>query len=144
METLTDARNELNFQYSFRPIYYYSRVVGLWPFTIVHDSNGSIEKTRVRFVDALYLFISICSYLMAIFFTFTKLKPNAASYVHFIFFIFQTTSLLLGVCAVVLDMFNRNKLANILKMLTAFDNEVGCFFYFIFALISNSFAPLFH
>lgn len=124
-----------SFEYGFQPIYYFSRVIGLWPFTIVRDSNGSIEKTRVRFVDAFWFFISIFAYLTAAFYAYKDIKSlqvsNTETTNFSIFFIFQIMCLLFGACGVVLDMCNRTKLVNILEKFTAFDNEVGFSIYSI-------------
>lgn len=140
MEILTGARNlqlkKLNFRYGFQSNYQYSRAVGLWPFQITHNAMESNEKTRVRLVDILWFCASICLYLTATFYTFDNMQfardSSAKSYFLFICYIFQIATLGFGAFAIVLDMFNRNKLANILEQFTAFDNEVE----FIFGLLT--------
>lgn len=119
-----------SFEYAFQPIYYFSRIAGLWPFTIVLSSNGSVEKSRVRLFDVLWFFISIFVYLTALFYAYKDIKDlkSADSITFTLFFMFKIISLLFGLCGVVLDMFNRNKLINILKKFAAFDDEVGCIF----------------
>lgn len=48
-----------NFAYTIRPICYISRIVGLFPFTIIHDLNGDVQEARVTLLDFLWFKISI-------------------------------------------------------------------------------------
>lgn len=125
-----------SFEYGFRPIYYFSRVAGLWPFQIVRNSNGSIEKARVRLIDMLWFFTSIFVYLTALFYVYKnmeQLQVSNASYISLsILFMFQTMCLLFGACGIVLDMYNRKKLINILDKFNAFDCKVECVFLLFF------------
>lgn len=45
---------KIDFAYSFRPIYYFSRVYGLMPFTITYNARGSINGLEVRLFDLLW------------------------------------------------------------------------------------------
>lgn len=54
---------ELNSGHSFTFIYYFSRVFGFMPFTIVYDSDGKIQAARIRTIDILWFMITIGLYL---------------------------------------------------------------------------------
>lgn len=73
MDTSTNTNNtqfkNLNFGYAFRPVLHFIRVVGLWPFSILRNSHGSIQKSRVRPIDVVWFLGSICFYLTALYYT---------------------------------------------------------------------------
>lgn len=120
------------YQNSFRSIYYVTRFVGLWPFTIVYHSNGSIKKSSVGLFDKFWFLISICLYLTAFFYTCTFMKhqdPNKSNYLsELLFYLSQIPTLLFGAVNVILDMFNRHKIVNILRKFNTFDSRVGLVF----------------
>ena len=122
----------LNFEHGFRPAYYFSRFVGLWPFSIVHHSNGTIQRAWVGFFDGLWFIISICLKLALAFRACERLKTVREKPANRIRFIedntYDMSCFLVGVIATVLDMINRNKLVDILRKFNAFDNEVRFFF----------------
>lgn len=136
MESLPEIHNEqsnnLTFKDGFQSNYQYARAVGLWPFQIVHNVDDSNEKTHVRLVDILWFIVSIALYLTAAFYNFHDIKNAhdsiAKSYTLFIYYIFQITALVFGAFGIVLDLFNRNRLVNILEKFSAFDDEVGLMF----------------
>lgn len=118
-----------NVQHGLQPIYYYSRCVGLWPFTITYNSDGSIKDACVDLFDCLWFLISICLHLTALYSSCDFVVHNRPFseqnlFSHLIFFIHQIPPLLFGAVCIVLDMFNRNRLANIIKKFTIFDKEV--------------------
>lgn len=120
------------FEHSFKPVYYFSRCIGLWPFTIAYNSNGSIKEARVHLLDSLWFLISICLYLTALFFYYEDLMQsfNLKKSYYFsdlLFLISQIPPLLFGSVAIVLNMFNRNRLINVLKDFITFDTEVMLF-----------------
>lgn len=115
--------------HGFQAIYCFSRCVGLWPFKITYNSNGSIKEARVDLFDKLWLLISICLHSVATFFTYGD-ATNAYIIGHFnfaqmIFSMSQIPDYLLGVVCIILDMFNRNRLVNVLKNIIIFDREVS-------------------
>lgn len=119
-----------NFEYGFRPIYYFSRFAGLWPFSIVHHSNGTIQNARISRLDGVWFSISMCFHLLAIFCSYLDsddLNDTHATTVTFciLYFLYRVQSLLIGVFGIILDMLNRHRLANILGGFIIFDNEVG-------------------
>lgn len=131
MDISSDTNNvqsrSLNFECAFRAVLYFSRAVGMWPFSIVRDPDGSIQKCRVRPIDVLWFLSSICFYLMAAYHDYTIIKlPNGRNEtIFFIYSMLQMMSLSFGACAIGLDMINRNQLVNILEKFNTFDNRVG-------------------
>lgn len=123
---------ELNFEYGFRPVYNFSRLVGLWPFSIIHHSNGSILRASVSYFDGLRFISIVCLYLTLAYFSYEKLtaiqEKNEVYISHAVSYLFQISCFLYGICAIVLDTINRNKLVNILQKFIEFDKEVGFLF----------------
>lgn len=130
MECLAEVRKnrskKLNLEYGIRPIYYLSCAMGLWPFSIVYDVNGSIQKTQIRFIDAFWFLISISMYFTVTFTTFERIQHLSNSNLMVIIFnyLIQIMGLACGTLIIAMDMYNRNNIANILEMFTIFDNEV--------------------
>lgn len=131
MNTLADTKNiqlqKLNFEYAFRPAYYFSRFAGLWSFSIIHDSNWSIQRTRIGLSDVLWSISMICLNLTLAFLTYKRLKEgDEKSDTRLVMLhIFRMAFLLIGVLEILLDMINRNKLVDILQKFNGFDNEVS-------------------
>lgn len=103
-QPLFNTRN-VQSKHGFKPIYYFSRALGLWPFTI--DSNGSIKKAHVRLVDILWFSMSICLYLLAAYQTYNEYRTDNdfkrlrnAEFISFSMYnVFEIVSLLLSACA---------------------------------------------
>lgn len=134
MDTFAGAHNaqlkQLNYEHGFCPVYNFSRAVGLWPFSIRHNSKGEIQSARISRVDGVWFLISICFHLHAIFYFYLNmvdLKDSNKSILTFsiLFDLFKMKSLLIGAVGIILDMLNRNKLASILGKFIIFDNEVS-------------------
>lgn len=134
MEVLTQMKKDkqriYNFEHGFRPIYYFSRIAGLWPFSIVHHSNGTIQNARISRLDGVWFAMSMCFQLLAIFFC--CLDSDDLNYgqtttitFHVLYSLHRVKSLLIGVVGIILDMINRHRLVEILRKLIIFDNEVG-------------------
>lgn len=47
-----------NFEYCFRPIYYFSRAYGQIPFTITYYKNGAIDGVKIYKRDYIWVAIS--------------------------------------------------------------------------------------
>lgn len=119
-------------QHSFRSVYYFSRCVGLWPFTITYNSNGSIKGARVHLLDGLWLLVSMCLYWIALFYTVDDMINAQGSdeiirFSDMIFHLSQIVVVLFGPVCIVLDLFNRNSLIHILEKFIIFDNQVRIF-----------------
>lgn len=123
-----EEKNELNFAYTFRPIYYFSRIFGLMPFTITYYPNGQVKGTKIGLFDAVWLGISIFAYFSAAYYTYLLMKvakiPDVSPVFFYMSFTIQITRLFSGGVIVGLDLCNRNKLINILKKISSFDRTV--------------------
>lgn len=119
-------------EYCFRPIYYFSRIFGVMPFSIVCDLNGEIKKIKISVFDGLWFFISISIYLlMAIIYQRDlKLVIDQRSFLYAAGNFLLILSLAIYVIAIGTDMYNRSKYVEILKKITVFDNEVSHFNFF--------------
>lgn len=119
---------KLNFEYVFRPAYYYSRFAGIWTFSITHDSNGSIQRARVGFFDILWPIFVICSNSVLAFSAYQSFMAEREKYANTTRYIaeniFQMSCFLFVAIGIVLNVINRNRLVDILRRLNTFDNEV--------------------
>lgn len=124
--------NKTDFIHGIRPVYFISRTVGLWPFSIVSSSSSSriIHKAQIRAFDIIWLIISIGIFIAAIFIyieqSYVDFQDDRVSTVYvFGFYIFEMIGLIFGIFAIVIDLFNRNNLIEILQQFSDFDNQVG-------------------
>lgn len=74
------------FSYGFQPIYYFSRAIGLMPYSVVYNnSNGEIQAHRIYIRDGLWLVVSLCVYISVILHVFRDMKlpqdPNSTLYI---------------------------------------------------------------
>lgn len=127
-----EALAHTNFEYGFRPIYYFSRIAGLWPFSFVHHLNGTIQNARISRLDGTWFFISVCLHLLAIFYSHLDLdlvdkNDSNITTITFgtLYMLYRMISLLIGAVGIALDMINRHELANIMGKFIIFDNGVG-------------------
>lgn len=127
-KNVTNTPNK-NVLFSLRPIYIFSRIFGLMPFSIIRNSNYEIQGVQVGKFDLLWFIISISLYsFMAIicFQTTHYVKSPINSVV-----IVTGDRILLTICLcncvikVVMDMCNRFRLIDIMKKFAFFDNEVS-------------------
>lgn len=123
-QTKTVPSSKINFIESFRPMYVFSRFFGMLPFTIECDTNGDIQKARVKTWDFIWFGIKIAMHLFAEWMYLTLLFSNSENVlvsINSLIEIVQITSLPL---MVVMDMYNRSKFVDILKRLSRFDKLV--------------------
>lgn len=123
---------KFNFEHVIWPNYYFTRFIGLWPFSIIHDSNGNIQRARIGLSDMLWSILSICFYLTLAFYTYKKVKTaqekEIENQLRFVVLnLFLMSSLLVGIFGIIFDMVNRNKLVDILRKFNTFDDEVRDF-----------------
>lgn len=120
---------QINFLFSIRPIYYFSRICGLMPFTIVQSSTDDIQTVRVTKLDFLWFITSVSLYsLMAIVcFQTTNYEGNSNKSEVLLIGdrLLLTISLMTSVMKIFFDMFNRFRLIDIWKKLAYFDKEVS-------------------
>ena len=146
--TAGKAKNskQLDFLYSFKPNYYFLRAVGLWPFSIVRDSNGDFWKPKVTKLDLIWFIIPILLYVSTsiIFFKCSTIfeRNYLASTATYIFingtYVRVELSLFFIASIIGIDMYNRFKIVNTLKMFADFDElvmDIDIYFYSV--LYSN-------
>lgn len=123
---------KFNFHFAFRPTYYFSRCIGLWPFSVAHDSNKKIWKASVGFLDVLRSILMICLSSTLVFCAYEEIRTRQKDHTNTIRFVvfmtFQLSSFSFITIGVVLDLINRNRLADILGKFNTFDHKVSsCF-----------------
>lgn len=126
---------KLNFTYSFRPIYYFSRALGLMPFSIEYDSNGVAQEPKLSKLDCLWAIISISIYSSLVYQVCSYVKipenPSEISYFEVLSNILMSLILFCSIILIIgLNVCNRFRFVNILKSFTTFDNEVWMFYKF--------------
>lgn len=118
-----------NFTYSLLPIYFFSRAIGLLPFSIIRDSSGRVREARLSVFDCLWFIISISGYLFLAWFCYQKTvvsyDPNESFVLNIGDNMLLIFGLLYGAIIITMDLGNRNKLVEILKNFTAFDDAVS-------------------
>lgn len=129
VEEEVHSEGKADFVYSFKPIYYFSRVCGLMPFSIIYDSSHKIHKIKVCAFDVLWFVISIYLYLYVAFISYKEMTyPKSRNMPKNIMILGDSFILifvlLFGAMNIIIDMCNRVKLSEILRMFTAFDKEV--------------------
>lgn len=134
---ITVPPETFNFDYAFRPIYYFSRYVGLWPFSIICESNRKIRRARIGFFDVLRSILIIYLNLTLTFCGYKEIRPrqeNHTNNIRFIVFMaFQLSSFLFIILGIVLDVINRKKFVDILLKFNTFDHKVRHFCQISFA-----------
>lgn len=136
MEPLANAniilKRKFNFKYAFQPLYYFSRFVGLWPFSIIHDSKGTIQKAHIGPFNILTSILIVCLNLAQSLDSYRNLKVELAKYkvrIRFtVFIVFKISFSLFTIIRISMDLINSNELVDILKKFNAFDNEVRFIF----------------
>lgn len=120
--------SNMNSAYSYRPIYYFSRIFGLMPFSIIYSSDGRAQKPRVSVFDGLWFVISICIYILMAVISYKNiiLPTNSNSSYLMILgdYVLLILGLFIGALTIGMDMCNRFKIVDILKMFDTFDNKV--------------------
>lgn len=119
----------INFTDIFRPIYYFARLCGQLPFTIVRSSSDEFHQSRVTKCDVLWFILSIFFYAAVSFRTAQILtfEINANETEHVLFVgnaALHIMTMTFGILKVTTDMYNRQKLVDILNKFTKFDHEV--------------------
>lgn len=123
-----NMRKRRDIVYSYKPIYYFSRFLGLLPFSLKYDSNGEIQMPKISKFDGVWFIVSITIYLALakIASLSIEIQKNASSPM----LILSNTLLLMfgliyGAIMIVENMCGRFRFVGILKMITAFDKEAS-------------------
>ena len=118
-----------NLIYGLLPVYFFSRAIGLLPFSIVCNSTGKVQCARVRAFDFIWFVFSIGLYISMALFIYQAMvipkDPNESVILIIGDNLLLISGLASAVIFILIDMFNRNRLVGILKNLTVFDDEVG-------------------
>lgn len=129
MASTEQISKKIDFMYSFRPIYYISRVCGRMPFTIACNANGEIQEPKITKCDRCWLLISTFIYLLIAYPTVYIMWTSTRNKEYNIFYLgehfFKAIILIFGLLQMALDFFNRFQFVKILKSFTAFDRKVN-------------------
>lgn len=116
------------FVQSVSPIYFFSRVVGLMPFTIAHDRDSKILRAKVTAFDFIWFVISISVHTCFVVIWYRNLDykkiKNVSNVLPIGMGAHATFGLIYSVICVVMDMCNRCKLVDLLRRFMTFDKEV--------------------
>lgn len=119
---------KFNFEHAIRPVYYFSRLTGQWPFSIIHNANGKIQRARVGFFEILWSILVICLNLTVSLDSYEDFKAEQEKHPIRIRFIvgdvLDMSSVLFITIGIVLGIINRKRLVNVLKKINAFDSKV--------------------
>lgn len=129
MKSLKKNSQLKNVHHGFQPIYYYSRCVGLWPFTIAYNLDGSIKEAHVQVSDILWCLVSVCLYLASQYHyidsTIINANPTNKTYLSNLIYVISHMSFLsFAAVGILLNMHHRKKLVNILDNFAKFDSTV--------------------
>lgn len=118
---------KVDFAYCFRPIYYFTRVWGMMPFSFTRDSNGELRGSKITKRDMLWLIVSIPVYLsVGLLNNFNlKILEDVKATMILGDHIVLVVNLLFGIFMIIMDLWNRYKIVNILIMFIIFDKEVS-------------------
>lgn len=120
-------QNTLNFFHCIRPIYRISRLYGLTPFSFKFNSNAEVIGYEVKPFDLAWFIISLLIYSLVAYFCFKSITiKNAESSFALVIgnHLIVVVGFLFGAFSIVLDMYNRENLVNIITTFTDFDNKV--------------------
>lgn len=131
-----------NFSKVFRSFHFVARVFGLLSFSVTYDANDDFQNARITIFDLLWLTLSISVYSFSIWFYQDQLLLSRLLSVkrlgililcHDVLAILQLS---FQIISVVLDVLNRNRIVDILKLFTSFNNGVRSdHFYFVLFII---------
>lgn len=118
-----------DFVYSLWPTYFFSRAVGLMPFSIVISSNGEIQRARVGVYDLIWFVVSVSWYILLAFISYVDLRlpqsPNESFILKLGDHLLLIYGLFHGAFMILMDMFNRRRIVELAQRCFAFDQEVS-------------------
>lgn len=127
-----DQFRKMNFAFSFQPIYNFSRIFGLMPFSIIYDSNGYLLGIKTWPLDYLWFVVSICSYILMTLVAYKYLALKQDPRVPYVLTFSDHMLLILGLISgaffISLDFYNRSKFFDVMKQFNAFDREARVIF----------------
>lgn len=121
-----------HFSYTFRFLYFQSRIVGMLPFSIKRNKSGQIIGQHVTFVDIIWFIISIASYIVTTYYANQILSPIKAkiraddpSFIGGS--LISILGIATGISFTIFDMINRNRFFKIFRNFDMFDEQVNIF-----------------
>lgn len=119
-----------NFFDCVKPAYETSKKFGLMTFSIRYTANNEMEGTYVRSIDIVIFIISVLSYLvLGCLFVIFIIPISVLDFKTTVLLqskqIFLTVSIFLCVISTIINMLNRHRLIEIVKMINTFDKEVN-------------------
>lgn len=112
--------------FSYQPIYYFSRIFGLLPFSLAYDANGEIRAPRISKFDAVWFAVSIAIYLVfAAVIPLDVPKGPPAPILILGNELLLMFGLIYGAIMIVENMCSRFKFIRILKTFSVFDREAS-------------------
>lgn len=123
---------KFNFMYSFRPIYFYSRVCGFMPFTITYKSCGAIDGLRIKKFDTLWFGVSIVinvtlAYMISMDTEYLHETKNGSIILMGGDYLLQISSMIFDAVFIFADLCIRHKFVDILRKINIFDEQVTHF-----------------
>lgn len=119
----TKSRKKTTFSDCVYEIYRTSRVFGLLPFSLVFK-NHEIVGTRVSALDCIWFIVSLTIYANLIYFASFELPWQMPLLLHYEHYIQLTSGLIRIMLSIILDMYNRQRIAQIIVDLIDFDKMV--------------------
>lgn len=115
---------EYDFAHSFRPVYYFSRVFGYMPYSVIFDSKVGIHRPSVRYFDILWFIIAILLYFSTGIGSFALNISHSTLTVLSVGDQSEIAHIFLGVLLIVMDMCNRFKFVEIWNKFNKIDDMV--------------------
>lgn len=116
------------FVQSVSPIYFFSRAIGLMPFTIAHERNSKILRAKVTALDFVWFVIAMIVHISFVVIWYRNLDykriKNVSNVVPIGMGAHATFGLIYSVICVAMDMCNRCKFVDLLRSFMTFDKEV--------------------
>lgn len=123
-------KRNYSYSYSIRPIYYIFRVFYLIPFTIVQDTNGNVVSSKVRLIDGVLFATFIMLHLNFLHYHYMKPIVQSSDIPHVLTYGDKILPILVhthNIIIIIMNMYNRERIINIIKMFDTIDKEVNNF-----------------
>lgn len=121
----------MNFSWSFKPLFFLSRLFGCFPFTIVRNQSDIIVGCCVSVFDIVLFVLNIVLHMIIVAFSYpistSEMIKFEKATTHFSLTGIRVLTVghnIAAVISIVLNLLNRNRFIEIFKAFDAFDNEV--------------------
>lgn len=124
----TNQASSLNFYHLVQPNHYASRIFGFVPFSFKFNTKHEVSGCKVKIRDFIWFLVSLFIYISLAFLgLYTLSVPNIEhSYILFVGnHVVVIFGLICGVFDIIFDMFNRNRLTDIILKINSFDKKVN-------------------